>query len=326
SLPSGANDGDMGLIAMADLDPTLASAAQELSIGQVSDPIETAFGLHLLQIDERAADSIHLRQIYVAIEISRDTEDVVFQLMDDLEDLALRTDLPTAADSLGIPVRTDVPLSDGVDFIAGAGALGVAPDWALDPLTEVGDLSQFFENPNGFHVFELLGRQDSRIAALDDVAPNIRRILSDEKKKEAAAELAARVTDAVAGGASLEDAAGRLGWLVEETDSFRRGDFVPGLGQGTEAIGVAFGGSPGSISSVVDAGDGVAIVQVVERDEATREAFEEVKASLLGQLAFERTQAYVQKWLLALRADATVEDHRERLRQNQEEAAGLGLR
>ena len=317
----------MGRIAVADLDPTLADAAAGLALGRVSEPVETPFGLHLLQVDERWGDSLHLRQIFVPIEISGETEDAAFELMDQLEEIALRTDLPTAADSLGVPIRTDVPLTDGIDFIAGAGALGVAPDWALDPLTEIGELSQFFENPSGYHVFELLGRQESRIAALDDVRPNIRRVLAAEKKKEAAAELAARVTEAVEAGATLDEAAGRYGWAVQETETFRRGDFVPGLGQGTEAIGVAFGAPPGTISGVVDAGDAVAIIQVIEREEATREQFEEVKDALLQQLVFERTQEYVQKWLLALRDQANVEDHRERLRQAQEQAQqGLGMR
>ena len=318
-----ANGGDMGRRALSVIDPTLASAAEELSIGAVSDPVETAFGLHILRVDERWGDSIHMRQIYVPIEISRETEDRVFQLMDDLEDIALRTDLVTAADSLGIPIRTDVTLSDNADFIPGAGALGVAPDWAFDPLTEIGELSQFFESPSGFHVFELLGRQPAGIAALEDVAPNIRRILLAEKKKAAAAELASGVTEAVASGTSLDEAAGRFGWTVTEAEPFRRGDFVPGLGQGTQAIGAAFGLPIGGISDVVDAGDAVAIIEVVDRTEATREAFEAVEDALMQQLVAERTQEYVQKWLLALRESAAVEDHREILRQNLEEATGF---
>lgn len=315
SAPAG---GDMGRRARSQIDPTLAEAAFSLPIGDVSDPIETSFGYHVLRVDERWGDSVAMRQIFVPIEISGETEDAVFDRMDELEEIALRADLVTAADSLGIPLRRDVRLSDDVDFIQGAGALGVAPDWAFDPVTEIGELSDFFENSSGFHIFELLDRREEGVAGLADVSANIRQILTAEKKKDRAAALAENVVRATASGASLEEAAGRYGWTVEEAGPFRRGDFVPGLGQGTEAIGEAFGSPVGAISGVVDTGDAVAVLQVVERNEATREAFAEVRDAVVSELRFERTQEYMQKWMLALREGATVEDHRARLNQQTE--------
>ncbi len=307
---SGAEGGSLGRRARSDLDPTLAEAAYALPVGRVSEPVETPFGLHVLRVDERTRDSISLRQIYVPIEISDATEDSVFDLIDALEDLALRTDLVTAADSLGLPVRTDVQLSEGVDFVPGAGPLGVAPDWALAPDTEIGEISQFFENATGFHVFELLDRRSAGFTTLQEATPAIRLQLMIDKKKEKAAE---RLQSALTPQISLDALADALGVSVEESPAFRRGDFVPGLGQGTEAIGAAFGVPVGARSEVVDAGDGVAVIQVLERQDSTREGFEEVREELLAQLRFERTQAYVQKWLVALRESATVEDHRARL-------------
>jgi peptidyl-prolyl cis-trans isomerase D len=233
--------------------------------------------------------------------------------MDELEGIALRADLLTAADSVGLAVQRDVTLSDGLAFVPGAGALGVAADWALDPVTDIGEVSQFFENATGFHLFELLGRSQQGVAPVTDVAVNIRQILSVQKKKLLAREAAAGVVTAVAAGTPLDEAAARFGWTVEETGMFRRGDFVPGLGQGTEAIGEAFGAPLGATTGVVDAGDGVAVLQVLDRVDATREGFEEVKEAVLSQLEFERTQQYVDKWLASLRAEAVVEDHRARL-------------
>jgi len=313
SAPAG---GDMGRRARSQVDPTLAEAAFSLPIGQVSDPIETSFGFHVLRVDERWGDSIQMRQIFVPIAASDETEDAVFARMDELEEIALRADLVKAADSLGIPIRNDVTLTQDVDFIPGAGSLGVAPDWAFDPATEIGEVSEFFENSSGYHIFELLDRRAAGMARLADVSPNIRQILTAQKKKEAARGLAQRVLDATSGGASLDEAAGRFGWTVQESGPFRRGDFVPGLGQGTEAIGEAFGTPVGGLSGVVDTGDAVAVLQVVQRDTATREDFDQVKDALMGQLRYERTQEYLQRWLLALRANATVEDHRARLNQN----------
>ncbi len=310
---SGAEGGFMGKRPMSAFDPRLAEVAADAPLGQVTDPVETPFGLHVLQVDERTADSLALRQIYVPFEISGATEDSVFTLLDDLEDLALRTDLMTAGDSLGVTIRTDVQLLDGVDFIAGAGQLGVAREWALGPESEIGDLSDSFENPAGFHLVELLGRRDESTIPFEEARIGIRAELVVERKKERTAELAGGLLGAIAAGRSLDEAAEELGWSVEETGSFRRGDFVPGLGQGTEAVGFGFGAGVGEFSGVLDAGDAVVVVEVLEREAATRDAFEEVRDAVLGQLGFERSQQYVQKWLAALREDTVVEDHRARL-------------
>ncbi len=315
---SGVDGGFMGKRPTSAFDPRLTEVAADAPLGQVTDPVETPFGLHVLQVDERTADSLALRQIYVPFEISGATEDSVFTLLDDLEDLALRTDLTTAADSLGVTVRTDVQLLDGVDFIPGAGQLGVAREWALGPESEIGDLSESFENPAGFHLVELLGRRDESTIPFEEAGIGIRAELLVEKKKERAAELAGGLLGAVAAGSSLDEAAEELGWSVEETASFRRGDFVPGLGQGTEAVGFGFGADVGELSDALDAGDAVVVVEVLEREEATREAFEEVRDAVVGQLGFERSQQYVQKWLAALRDDTVVEDHRARLLLQQE--------
>lgn len=310
---SGVEGGFMGKRPTSAFDPRLVEAAADAPPGQVTDPVETPFGLHVLQVDERTADSLALRQIYVPFEISGATEDSVFTLLDDLEDLALRTDLLTAGDSLGVTIRTDVQLLDGVDFIPGAGQLGVAREWALGPESEIGDLSDSFENPSGFHLIELLGRRDESTIPFEEAGVGIRAELLVEKKKEGAAELAGGLLTAVSAGSSLDEAAEELGWSVEETGLFRRGDFVPGLGQGTEAVGFGFGADAGELSGVLDAGDAVVVVEVLEREEATRDGFDEVRDAVLGQLSFERSQQYVQKWLAALRDDTVVEDHRARL-------------
>lgn len=305
--------GDVGRLTRDALDATLADAAFSLAVGAVSEPVQSPFGYHLLQVDDRTADTVALRQIYVPIAASAATEDSVFGLMDQLEELALRSDLPTAADSLGLALRQDVTLTEGADFVQGAGALGVAPEWALAEETELGELSPFFENASGFHLFELLGRQGAGTIPLQDVELTIRERLSGERRGTIARDMVQAAIDAVESGAALEVLAERLGASVQEAGPFKRGDFVPGLGQGTEAVGEAFGLPVGTLSGAVDAGTAVAVLEVVERVEADRGEFDQTREALLQQLTFQRRQDYVQRWLSALQATTEIRDLRDRL-------------
>ncbi len=296
------------------LEPALAEAAFSAPVGEISEPVTTPSGLHLLRVERRwDRDSVELRHLTVPLEPSRATEDEVFDRIDRLEAIALRSDLPTAADSVGVAIRREVTVRAGAEFVPGIGALGVAVDWAFDPENQPGDLSPFFEGPDAFHVAELVARQPAGTRPLSEMADQIRDRLAFEKRKQAAA---ARLDEALAELApqeSFDALAARHGWEVRTSDPFRRIDFVPGLGQGTEAVGVAFGLEPGGRSGAVDAGDRVAAVELLERHAPDRAEFEERKDELRAQVTMQRRQQYIQAWLEGLREEAQVRDMRDRI-------------
>lgn len=51
--PSSAQGGDLGDIELRRLDADFAEAAQDLKIGQVSGPVRTRFGYHLIRRENR---------------------------------------------------------------------------------------------------------------------------------------------------------------------------------------------------------------------------------------------------------------------------------
>lgn len=305
--------GDVGRVGRGDLVPSVDSVVFSLPEGRVSEPVESPFGLHLVEVTSRSGDSASVRHVLVPLEVSAATEDSLFDLIDRLEDIALRTDLATAADSVGLPARTDVVLTKDAEFVPGAGTLGVGVDWAFDGETQVGDLSPFFENASGFHVLELQERQQAGTYPLEEVEADVRARLAAEKKKEVARERLREAATALEGGASLEAVAAERGWELQESRPFTRLDFVPGLGQGTEAIGKAFGLPVGTVSGVVDAGERVAILEVLERTPVDRARFEEIRDQLRQQLMLQRRQEYLGQWIQALREKAEVRDLRDQV-------------
>lgn len=305
--------GLVGTVGRDQIAPPLREVVFSLPVGRVSEPVETPAGFQLVRVDSRQGDSATVRHIVLPIEMSRETEDRLFGTMDRLEGIALREGLLAAADSLDLRVREEVVLSEGSRFVPGAGQLGVAVSWALNPNTEPGDLSRFFENASGFHLMELLERRPPGTFPLAEVRDQIRRRLVDRRQEEGALELLDAFADSVRSGAEFGQMAGARGWEVRSAGPFTRQEFVDGLGRGSEAVGAAFGLEVGAVSGAVEAGERVAVIQVTDRSVPDPDRFSQVKEQLRRQLTSRRRQSWLDRWMEELRERADIQDLRNRL-------------
>ncbi len=86
---SAAKGGDLGWLYPGDTAPEFEKAMDGLKVGEVSDPIETPFGFHLIEVLERKSDDVsqerkrqEARQTLRARKIDESTEDWLRQLRD----------------------------------------------------------------------------------------------------------------------------------------------------------------------------------------------------------------------------------------------------
>lgn len=306
---------EIGPIRRDELVGDLREEVFSLPVGEVSEPVLSSSGYHLLRVSSRQGDQAIFSHVLLPVRLSAEGEDALFDRMDRLEEIALRSDLATAADSLGLELRDDLELEEGSEFVPGAGNLGVAVNWAHDPENPVGALSRYFENATGHHILELESRRPGGIRPLDEMREEIRsRLLRQKKERVLRDRLEEAAGELRQGEASLEELAADHGWEVRESDPFTRRDFVPGLGQNTPAVGAAFGLEEGEVAGPLRAGgDRWALVQLTQLLPADRGAFETLKRQLRRQLEQERRQQYLQRWLQALREEAEIQDLRNQL-------------
>lgn len=314
--------GAIGRFGPDQLLPAFAEATADLDVEGVSEPVRSPQGFHLLQVTERTADTVAVSHILIPIDLSPDGEDELYDLMDEFEGVALIDGLARAADSVGVPIATDVTVTEGFDFVPGAGALGVAVDWALDPLNPLDEVSEFFQNAAGYHMIEVHGRTPAGTYSFDEVRDQVRETLARDRRREALIEQARNRWATLPEGATLEEAADFLGWEVGSAGPFTRGQFVNGLGRNTEAIGAAFAAVPGEIAGPLDAGESVVFLRVDVRSEANPEMFVAVREQLRSQMQLQQAQMNVTEWIEGLRETATIVDRRDRLNQR---AAAAGL-
>jgi len=306
--------GDIGRYTPDQLREPIASTVADLGTGEISEPVTTANGIHLIRVTERTGDTASIAHILLPVVLSEQTEDELFSRMDRVEGIALDDGLPAAGDSLGLDVREGVVLTEGFDFVPGAGSLGVGVDWALDGFTEIGELSEFYENNSGFHLLELVDRTETGRFEFGEVRDQIEATLRAERRVEAARRKAEQAL-ADRPERTIEALTAATGWPVATTEPFNRRQFVPGLGRDTEAIGAAFTAPPGTLVGPVDAGERLVFLRVDERTEADAELFSVMKGQVKREIAARMAQQRAVQWLEALREEAVVVDLRQRLNQ-----------
>ena len=160
--PSSALGGDLGFVKPEDLrEPNFAKAASSLAIGQLSEPVLTMYGYHLIEVTDKHPDTgeVRLRHILVRAEPSDKDIEEVFATANQIH-----TDLVAGAsfDSLAARYNTDPAADKHGDL----GWLKVSelPEFFRDVLSNLkpGDISQVTRESTGFRIVQLVQRDAER--------------------------------------------------------------------------------------------------------------------------------------------------------------------
>ena len=304
--------GDLGWFERGDMTPAFGQAAFSLAAGELSEPIITPFGYHIIKVMERDGDRVRASHILIPIGLGDESEDRLFGMVDRFERIALTKGLDVAVDSVGVQPRT-VTLAKGSEFVPGIGRFGPANDWAFHDSTLVGDLSPVYETDDGFYVFELVELEPASVVPFAEAEPSVRRRVRLEKKKEKARWMADQIARELVDGQTLDEVLANHGLEVRESQPITRFDFVPGIGQANAVIGTAFGLAVNEVAGPIETGDRIYFIEVTERNPADREAFDRQKEDMRARLTLQRRQAALDEWLADLRDRATIIDRRREL-------------
>jgi peptidyl-prolyl cis-trans isomerase D len=305
---SAANGGSLGTLGKGALIKEFEDAAFAAPVGQVTEPLKTSYGYHLIKVEKKTADSITARHILIPIKRDEPSETALLMAADSLERESENKTLTAAAQGFGLKVETG-SLNSEFPFLPGVGQAGEGSDWALEEAAP-GDVSPLFESTDAFYLLELVEASPEGMISPEDAKPTIETILRIRKKVEKGMEEGRALVAAVRGGKTLAAAAAEKGLTVAPAGPFTRRDYVPVLGRENAAIGAAFGLKSGQVSEPVTATSNVYVLEFVSRQPADSAAWVAQKDTQRQTLTQLMQQRRMDQWLEGIRAQAKIVDRR----------------
>jgi parvulin-like peptidyl-prolyl isomerase len=304
----------MGTRGKGTLDKSLETAAFALKVGEVSQPVLAPDGFHLLKVDAKKGDSVTIRHILIRPAQSDSNATLTDRRADALSRIAASaTDaqrFDSAAKELQLTPET-AQVVEGQPLFTGFGIAAGVSAWAFGGVRP-GETSDLFDTDEAYFLARLDSIVEGGQAPFEEVQHDIRGLLMRRKKVELMATQA-RAFSERAKAASLETAGKERDYTITKSNMFARATFVPGLGRLNPAIGAAFSLPIGAISEPIATDDGVFVIRVDRRTEASRDAFEAQKVVQRANAMRVLQEARIREFMEGLREGADIKDRRKQL-------------
>lgn len=185
--PNASRGGIVGSFKRGDLfSPVLEEVAWRIPVGEVSEPINTELGVHVVVVTERTEDLVTLRQILLRMQIGEAereaarlrAEEAARKARDGQDFAALAreySDDPASREQGGVLGSFEV------------GRLNATFSRAVASL-QPGEVSEPVQGSAGFFVLKLLDRQPGAVYSFEEVEERLRGLLFDRKIEEKLAE------------------------------------------------------------------------------------------------------------------------------------------
>lgn len=311
---SGALGGDLGRGPKGRFVKEFEDAAWKLKVGELSTPVMTPFGWHIIRVDERKGDTLALRHILVKARQSDASAVETDRRADELARMAAAaveaSKFDSAAKALGLLV-TQIEVQEGQTARYLNRPVASVTAWAFGG-AQLGESSDLFDDEDKYYLVRLDSLREGGVQPLDVVRTDVREAIAARKSLDDKMATARTVAAAAAAG-SLEAAAQGAGRAVQTAPLFTRVGFVMGMGQLNEAVGTSFALPVGVISAPVRTADGVFVIRVDRKISADAATFAAQKATQREAAMQSMRDSRVQAFMGALRKDATIVDRRKKI-------------
>ena len=286
--------GDLGPIARGQMVPEFEGAAFALEQDEISDPVTSMFGVHVIKATEktggttRTLDEVRDGIVDLLQQESADARaGALAQAM--AAEVAEAADLESAAARRGLEAQESGFAALG-EPILGLGFSSEVTTQAFQ--LQEGEVAGPIPTPTGPAFVTVTGIQAPYVPPLEEVEARVRDDVIRRKAFVTAQERADAVAAVLQGADDFGAAAEAEEIEVNETGLIARGAAVPGVGVNAQVEEVAFSLNAGETSDPVLTGNSAVVVHVHERQDANRADFQANRERLRSEMILERQNQF----------------------------------
>ena len=296
--------GDLGFFPRGQMMPQFEEAAFSLPVGELSDLVRTALGIHILRVEERQEAGIKplevARQEVVDAMMEWKAQEAATIFVDDL--VVAMDEAPERFAELAEQQGLEVTTSPFVEANAFIEELAQAPQLIGRAFALRGQAVDAMAAPTGDHyIFQIAETQPDKVPPLEDILERVTQDARDNKGADLASEEGLEWVTRLREGGVLADLAGELELQVAETGWFKRNEPIPDLGNLGEFRRAAFRLQPED-AETVNQGPLTYVIQVIGFRDADVSSFKadlaDYRQQLLGRKQNQLVQAF-QEFLAA---------------------------
>jgi peptidyl-prolyl cis-trans isomerase D len=308
--PSAAQGGDLGWFAENAMVEAFAEKAFSLEPGEISDPVRTRFGWHVIKVEDKRDESVktldeagdEIREILAEEQAAGKLQDMLDQA---LEQIIIGDDLQQVSEKLGIELeRTELLTRQGL-----AAELGMEPGRAKTLFDMV--IGQTTDTPipveDGYLLASKADFEPAGHRPLEEVRETVVQAVKRNKAMELAKEDAADALSEIMTATDRAEAQASYRDRMQTSEPVGRGGAIQELGMNPSLVEDAFAGDEGDwLPKPYMVSDGYVLARLDERVEPKDDKWEEQKQFWIASLENTRQQELFQSYLSDLREQADV--------------------
>jgi peptidyl-prolyl cis-trans isomerase D len=296
------NGGDLGFFERGRMAPEFEQAAFSLGVNQISDPVKTMYGYHIIQVLEKQAPykldyALVKDQIYRELSLPKaikNAEEQAKKIADEIE----KNKKPMAEIS-----KLQLVELKTTDFFGHDQDLpGLSPGFRTAAFElKKGAISKPTPVFQDFAIIQLLDTKPSQQETFEAVEFKATEKVRQEKLDALSRQKADTFHAALAGATDLKAAADKDKLTIKTSEPFSTEGFVSELGRAKEVSDRAFAMTVGQISEPVKTDQGYIVFQLKEKKQFDQAEFTKQKDQIRRQLLGEKQNSFLQAYLDGLR-------------------------